>query len=173
MKIYDFAFIVDADPHADDFEDRFIEAGCDDATFILRRGAVALSFDRAADTYEGAVLSAYRQIRFTGTDIIRFDPDYLVSATDIADRSGVTRQAVGLYANGNRGEGFPHPVARNTTNSPLWDWVAVSDWFVKRGQMPATAYQEACVSRIINFGVQAAHLMPDTPFDIEAKLSQA
>ncbi|MEZ5720978.1 MAG: hypothetical protein R3D59_04470 [Paracoccaceae bacterium] len=63
MTTYDFTFIVDADPHAEDFEDRFIEAGCDDATFILVRGAAALSFDRDAASYKEAVLSAFRDIR--------------------------------------------------------------------------------------------------------------
>ena len=63
MTTYDFTFVVDADPHADDFEDRFIEAGCNDATFILMRGSAAISFDREAVSYKDAVLSALKQIK--------------------------------------------------------------------------------------------------------------
>lgn len=173
MKTYDFTFVVDADPHSDDFEDRFINAGCDDATFLLMRGAAALSFDREAETYKDAVFSAYKQIRSTGAQVLRFEPDFLVSATDIAERSGMTKSAIGLFGKGERREGFPAPHLRLSTKSPLWDWVAVSAWLVKQGKLPEEVHYEALISRIINAGSQINQIHPEARFDVEAALQAA
>lgn len=167
---YDFTFVVDADPHAEDFEDRFIEAGCDDATFLLMRGAAAVSFDREADSYKDAVFSAYRQITAAGARILRFEPDFLVSLTDIAERSGLTKAAVSLYIKGERRDGFPAPYARVQSSSPLWDWVAVSKWLVEHKGLPESAYREAVISRIINAGAQINQVEQAPVFDIEAAL---
>lgn len=170
---YDFTFVVDADPHAEDFEDRFIEAGCDDATFLLMRGAAAVSFDREAPTYKEAVFSAYEQIKATGAQVLRFEPDFLVSQADIAERSGLTKAAVSLYIRGERKDGFPAPSARLQSPFPLWDWVSVSKWLVEHNQLPEQAYREALISRIINAGAQINQIYPDHGFDIEAALAAA
>ncbi|MGH6877383.1 MAG: DNA-binding protein, partial [Rhizomicrobium sp.] len=42
--------------------------------------------------------------------------------------SGLTRAAISLYAKGARAEGFPPPVARVMSESPLWDWYKVARW---------------------------------------------
>lgn len=173
MTVYDFTFVVDADPHADDFEDRFIDAGCDDATFLLMRGSAAISFDRQASTYKDAVFSAYKQIKQAGSTIIRFEPDFLVSASDIAERSGLTRASIGLYMKGVRRSGFPAPNARLSSKSPLWDWVEVSEWLVGNDMLNESAHREAMISRIINAGAQINHALPDFKFDIEAALEAA
>ena len=173
MTTYDFTFVVDADPHADDFEDRFIEAGCDDATFLLMRGVAAISFDRDADTYKEAVFSAYQQIKSTDSTILRFEPDFLVSAADIAERSGLSRAAIGLFVKGERRDGFPAPHLRLSSSSPLWDWVAVSEWLVMQGKLSADAHREAMISRIINAGSQINQIDPNACFDVEAALAAA
>ena len=173
MTNYDFTFVVDADPHSDDFEDRFIEAGCDDATFVLRRGAAAISFDRVSKSYKDAVFSAYKQIKSVGAEILRFEPDFLVNASDIAIRAGVTRASIGLFMSGDRREGFPLPLARFSSKSPLWDWVEVSRWLVQQKKLPDQVYKEALISRIINAGSQINHIDPRTNFDVEAALKSA
>lgn len=170
---YDFTFVVKADPHADNFEDRFIEAGCDDATFVLLRGAAAISFDRDATSYKDAVFSAYKQIISTGADVLRFEPDFLVSASEIAERSGLSRAAVSLFIKGERREGFPPPHARINSGNPLWDWVSVSSWLVEHKGLPREVYREALISRIINAGAQINQVNPDTGFDIVAALEAA
>lgn len=170
MQTYDFTFIVGANPHEDNFEDAFIEAGCDDATFVLRRGALALSFDREGEDYKSAVLSAFRDIKSTGAEIIRFEPDFLVSASDIAERAHLTRAAVDLYAKGQRLSGFPLPDARFSAKSPLWDWVDVSSWLCRNGKLDESEYRHALVSRMINFGVQIQQMDPSIEFDIEQRL---
>ena len=173
MTIYDFTFVVDADPIDDTFEDRFIEAGCDDATFVLMRGNALLSFDREADSYKDAVLSAYQQIRNSGSEIVRFEPDFLVSQVEIASRSGLTKQAIGMFIKGERRAGFPAPNARIESASPLWDWVEVSHWLLEQGKVSAQVYGDALISRIINVGSQVNHLKGDNGFDIEGMLKAA
>jgi len=170
---FDFTFVVNADPHDEHFEDRFIEAGCDDATFVLLRGAAAVSFDRDAATYKDAVFSAYKQIISTGSQILRFEPDFLVSASDIAERSGLTRAAVSLFSKGERRDGFPVPHARLNSPNPLWDWVEVSRWLVDHKGLPQARYREAVISRIINAGAQINQIDPAHGFDIEAALQAA
>lgn len=170
---YDFTFVVNADPHIEDFEDVFINAGCDDATFILLRGSTAISFDREAPSYKDAVFSAYKQIARTGAAVLRFEPDFLVSASEIAERSGLSRAAVSLFIKGERRDGFPHPSARINSSNPLWDWVSVSKWLVDHKGLPSEKHREALISRLINAGAQFNQIQTDAPFDIEAALEAA
>ena len=50
-----------------------------------------------------------------GAKVERIEPDHLVSLSEIAERSGLTRQAISLYTRAERGENFPghsdHPEA--------------------------------------------------------------
>lgn len=173
MQTYEFTFVVDAaDPHADDFEDRFFEAGCDDATLALMHGAVVACFDREATTYKDAVLSAYENILAAGASVLRFEPDYLVSAAEIAKRTGVTRGAVSHYSKGERGDGFPKPYARVTTKTPLWDWVDVSRWLCVHGKLDEEEYRFAQVSRIINYNVQVHGDFAKARKDVEVALRE-
>lgn len=170
MAVFDFTFVVEANPHADDFEDRFIDAGCDDATFLILRGDIAISFDRASSNYKDAVFSAYEQITSTGATILRFEPDYWVSAAEIAERSGLTRQAISLYSKGTRREGFPSPSAKPLSSQPMWDWVDVSKWLVDQDMLDWTAYKEALISRAVNFSAQSKRIDPSCGFDIKSAL---
>lgn len=174
MQTYEFTFVVgNVDPHADDFEDRFFEAGCDDATLVLMHGAAAACFSRCAETYKDAVFSAYEDIQKAGACIERFEPDYLVNSRDIASRAGLSPQAVSLYAKGERGENFPKPRVRVTTAHPLWDWVEVSRWLVRRGQIDEKEYREAQLSRVINFGAQRGEDYETIRKSADAVLSEA
>jgi hypothetical protein len=136
MKNFQFTIIASGlDPEAEDFEDRFFEAGCDDATITFSRGAILLEFHREARNFAHAVSSAISDVRKTGAQIERVEPDYLVSLSEIAERANLTRAAISQYAKGNRGQGFPLPVARVSSESPLWDWVDVSRWLHKKRQI--------------------------------------
>ena len=153
--MYSFTFVVgDADAQSEDFEDRFFEAGCDDATLSLMHGAVAVCFDREASCYKDAVMSAYEDVLSTNSRLLRFEPDFLVSAAEIANRAGLSRAAVSLYEKGERGSNFPKPYARITTASPLWDWVEVSRWLCVNQKLDVSEFRDAQVARLVNFGVQ-------------------
>lgn len=55
---------------------------------------------------------------------------HIVSLADIADRAGVSREAVRLWAAGQRGPGgFPDPVVfSQRTGEKGWDWHQVAAW---------------------------------------------
>jgi hypothetical protein len=155
MNKHSFSFIVSGvDPHADDFEDKFFEAGCDDATLALIHGLVAVCFDREADNYSHAIVSAYQNVLKAGAKVERFEPDFLVSQSEIASRASLSRAAVSLYVAGERGVDFPRPVVRVTTSSPLWDWVEVSSWLHEHDKLPACEVVNARIARAVNWHVQ-------------------
>lgn len=156
MNNHTFTFLVSGiDATANDFEDRFFEAGCDDATLALMHGLVAVCFDREAENYVHAVVSAYADILKAGATVERFEPDFLVSQAEIAWRAGLSRAAVSLYVSGDRGIDFPRPAARITTNSPLWDWVDVSAWLHRHQKLSSTDVVNARISRAVNWFVQS------------------
>lgn len=129
MKQYEFTIIASGlDPAAQDFYDRFYKAGCDDATVAFVKGLIIIEFDREAKNFSHALLTAVRDVNSAGANVEHIEPDYLVSLSDIAERCDLSRAAISLYAKGKRGENFPSPVARMTTDSPLWDWAEVSHW---------------------------------------------
>ena len=157
MRTFEFTVVASGlDPQADNFEDRFFAAGCDDATISFQKGAIILEFVRNARTFADAVRSALLNVVQAGAKPVHIEPDYLVSLSDIAERAGLSKAAISLYAKGERGEDFPAPVARVTTESPLWDWVEVADWMHRHDKLPAEALVEAKVVRAANFAVQSA-----------------
>ena len=150
-KAHNFTIIAsDIDIEREDFSDPFFEAGCDDATISIQKGLVVLEFDREARSFSSALLSAIVAVESAGAKVERVEPDYLVNASDIALRAKLGRSAVSNYALGLRGKGFPHPVARVTTDSPLWDWVQVSRWMYNHRRIARSAVVEAAVVREIN-----------------------
>ncbi|MGH3570098.1 MAG: hypothetical protein ACRDRH_29635 [Pseudonocardia sp.] len=110
------------------------EAGCDDATFARERtGSVLSLFDREADTPEAAVLSALADVEAAGISArvvrVAVEDDWL-SAAEVAERVGRTRQSIGQLVRGDRGPGgFPAPVARQGSSNSLWSWLEVAAWF--------------------------------------------
>jgi hypothetical protein len=123
------------DPQADDFEARFYEAGCDDATVSFQNGHILLDFSREADSISEAIASAVANAAAAGALVERVEPDPLVNLSDMAERSGMTRSAMTNYFKGHRQEGFPAPKARVTTSSPLWDWADVAEWLYRHGRI--------------------------------------
>jgi predicted DNA-binding transcriptional regulator AlpA len=157
MKTFEFTVIATGlDPRSDDFEDRFFAAGCDDATLSFQKGVIILEFTRAAPSFAQAVVSALVNVSQAGATPVHVEPDDLVSLSDIAARTGLSRSAISLYAKGERGKDFPAPVARVTTESPLWDWVEVAAWMHREDKLPADSVIEAKVVRAANNAVQRA-----------------
>ncbi len=155
MQAYEFTVIVSGlDPAADDFEDRLFEAGCDDATAMLMRGAVAICFIREAGDFASAVLSACRDLVRAGARLERLEPDFLVNQSEIAVRAGLTRAAISNYVSGERGNGFPPPHARVTTSSPLWDWVEIAGWLHTHHALPLETVNEARIIRSVNMAIR-------------------
>lgn len=151
MRTHEFSIIASGlDPQAEDFESRFYDAGCDDALISFQRGRIIVDFARDAESIDEAISSAVENVRAAGASVEHIEPDPLVSISEIAARAGLTRAAVSLYAKGQRGQGFPVPVAKVTSESPLWKWSWVSIWLAKSGKLPEDLAIEAAVVQEAN-----------------------
>jgi hypothetical protein len=165
MKTFEFIIIASGgDPDADDFFDRFYDAGLDDATVGWQRGRIIVDVAREAESIDEAIATAVRDVKKAGATVVSIEPDLLVSRAEIADRTGLTKAAVTNYVTGNRREGFPPPARRVGTTSPLWDWSVVATWFYRHDRMvPRETVVEA-------LAVKAANSVIDAPnFDREMK----
>lgn len=172
MTEYSFTFLVGGiDPHAENFEDIFFEAGCDDATIALTHGMTAVCFDRQADSYGDAVISAYASLLGAGVQVMKFEPDYLVSQAEIARRANLSRAAVTNYVNGDRGSGFPPPCARIMTSSPLWNWVTVARWLHEHGQLDLAEVDNARLEHAV-IDVIADGAFRGSPDDLRKRLDR-
>lgn len=157
MTEFEFSIIASGlDPAAADFESRFFDAGCDDATVSFQKGHIIVDFAREAETFQSAIVSAVQDVLRTGASIDRIEPDPLVSLKDIAERTGMTRAAITQYAKGQRREGFPAPRFRVTSASPMWLWSDVSNWLYSADQVKHETVIEAQILEQANAVIDAA-----------------
>lgn len=156
MKTFEFSIIASGvDPHADDFESRFYEAGCDDALVAYQKGCIIIDFAREAESADAAISAAVANVQSAGAIVEHVEPDPLVSLSDIAQRAGLTKAAVYNYTKGERRSEFPAPVARITTGSPLWDWADVSCWLYQQGVIAIDAWSQAIFVKNTNVRLRA------------------
>lgn len=160
MTTYQFTLIVEGpDLQTDDRIDDLYEAGCDDALVGRTDGVQYLDFDRDADTLEDAILSAVADVEQIDDDIevVRLADAGLVSMTDIATRTGRTRESVRLLIAGERGPGgFPPPVTDPRSRYRLWRWAEVHRWLTTHyGDHPAESDDH--VAAAINAGLELRH----------------
>ena len=154
MKTFEFSIIASGlDPEAEGFADRFFNAGCDDATLSFQKGHIILDFDREAESIDAAIASAVKCVTATGARVDRIEPDPLVSLADVAARTGMSRAAMTQYSKAQRGKDFPPPVARVTSDSPLWDWASVARWLFRNGKISRDAAIEAEIVRAANAAI--------------------
>lgn len=156
MKTFEFSIIASGlDQEAEDFGDRFYDAGCDDALVAYQKGHIIIDFAREAASIDEAVASAIENVRAAGAVVDRIEPDPLVSLADIAARTGLTRAAITNYFKGSRGKNFPAPIAKVTSESPLWDWAEVARWMASNAKAPVDLLVEACVLKEANAAISA------------------
>jgi hypothetical protein len=161
MTDYEFTIVATGLSLDDDnWQERFLDAGCDDALAAIQRGLFVLRFDREAASFVEAIESAIRDVEAAGAKVSRVEPDPLVSASDIAERSGLSRQLVSLYANGSRGNDFPCPTACATTAKPLWKWRHVARWLANNGKLDANAAEQAEVIDQVNDWIAGVGVEP-------------
>ena len=128
MAEYTFTLIIQGD--VDGHLDELFEAGCGDATFGSVDGIPYAEFDRIAPTMLQAVSSAINAIEtISGLQVIRIEPDDLVTASEIAQRLGRSRESVRLLISGARGPGgFPAPISHLRARHRLWHWSEIAIW---------------------------------------------
>ena len=110
-----------------------------------------------------ALVSAVVNVYAAGARVERIEPDHLVSLSDIAKRTGVTRAAISNYSRGERrlNSTFPSPVARVTSDTPLWDWVAVAKWLHEQNKIDAADVVRARIVKEANLVVETRDLGHD------------
>ncbi len=161
MPEYSFTVVIDGDVDAR-LNDLF-DAGCDDATFGAVDGVHYGDFDRTAPTFSQAITSALTAIESVeGLRIIRVEPDDLVTAADIAERLGRTRESVRLLIAGARGPGgFPAPVWRLRTRNRLWRWSDVAAW----AKLDTTLEANARLVAAVNAALELRRVVTELPED--------
>jgi hypothetical protein len=157
MKTFEFSIIASGlDPNSDDFESRFYDNGCDDALIAFQKGHIIADFAREANSIDEAIASAVENVCAAGAKVDRIEPDPLVNLTEIAARTEMTRAAISNYAKGARGKkDFPPPVARVTSDTPLYDWAEVATWMVLNKKLPVEAAIAAGVVKEANTAIAA------------------
>lgn len=83
----------------------------------------------AAPTARHAIADAHRRLRAQGLEVVCLQRD-LVSGSEIAARTGQSRQGVHLWTTGKRRTGFPSPF--DPVNA-LWLWGEVHSWALRNG----------------------------------------
>ena len=162
MKVHEFTIVASGlHPDTDDLVNVFFEAGCDDAALSFQKGMIILEFDREAASFSAAVVSAFDNVVNAGAKVERFEPDHLVSLTDIANRAGLSKAAITNYHKGDRAAHFPKPVARVTSESPLWDWCEVATWLHGRDKLGRDEMIQARIVKEANAVIDSHDIRPD------------
>ena len=162
MALYNFTLTlsgVTAD--TENLEDALFKSGCDDALLCFYGKSVYLEFDREAPSPDTAIRTAVEDIESADSA--------LVGLSDIAELTGMSRQAIALLKDGARGQGnFPCPVQRLRGQSPLWDWAAVAVWLVQQGRLTAHPELAENAKTIVKWNVALRAGAAENPAEIEA-----
>lgn len=129
MTSYEFTLKLNREV-TDDEIDALYEAGLDDAGIETGPLGSVADFNREAPSLVSAIASAVRDIeKVPGLRAVGVECDNMVTMLGIAERAGVSREAVRLWATGRRGSGhFPRPVLITPGGEQVWDWEQVSPW---------------------------------------------
>ncbi|ENU80116.1 hypothetical protein [Acinetobacter sp. ANC 3789] len=145
MNTYHFTVVVrDARSDLADLEDQFFEAGCDDALLCSYNDTIYLEFDREAPSAAQAIRSALDNIRSLGFSDLIVEEQGFSTLSEMAERAGMSRQALSLYAQNKRGDGnFPRPMYGLASKSAMYSWPEVASWLFKQGKLDKTHYEVA------------------------------
>jgi hypothetical protein len=142
-----YEFVLKLNREISDAElEALYEAGLDDAGIETGPLGTLADFTREAPSLAEAIASAARDIeKVPGLRAIGVKCDNMVTAADIGSRVGVSREAVRLWATGQRGPGgFPNPALITTGGEKVWDWPQVAYWLAEqKEQAQASAAVDA------------------------------
>lgn len=130
MTEFNVAVVLEDVELSDDVIGALIKA-LPDAVPSAVNGVVTVSSPVEADDALEAATNLVEVIRgvLPASRVVRLDQD-LVSISDIATRTGRSRESVRLLVDGARGPGgFPGPVGVVGDGIRIWPWAVVVDWF--------------------------------------------
>lgn len=136
--------------------DNLFEAGAEDATVSSKGNVLVVDFDREADSYEEAVVSAIKEVNSVdGLTVKSVDAGQFVGLSDAAEMSNLTRSALSKFSKGDRGDGtFPTPFLRVSGKNPLFDWGEIANWLETRGLVEDGTAHNARVTANINMALR-------------------
>jgi hypothetical protein len=119
------------------------EAGCSDASVETGPLGTFLDFSRDAPSLAVALVSAVRDIdKVPDLRAVGVSCENMVTLLAIAERAGVSREAIRLWATGQRGSGgFPPPMLITPGGEQLWDWEQVADWLRRNKSNSCSAHR--------------------------------
>ena len=128
----------------------FMRQGATMRPFPFKKDTSSQTLRETQKSLPDAIASAIGGVIAAGAVVDRVEPDPLVSLADMAARAGLTRAAMTNYSQGKRGSRFPSPVAKITSESPLWDWATVARWMYENEKLDKETAIEAEVVRLAN-----------------------
>ena len=132
----------------------------------FRDGVPYLDFDREAKSLREAILSAINNVERAdlSSRVIRVEPDELVTASEIAERTGRSRESIRLLSAGKRGKGgFPPPLRGMKSRTRLWRWAEVALWLAEReGELTDPSIDEAHTIAAINGALELRRHAPES-----------
>lgn len=159
MTEHEFTLVIEGDLADELVIRRLFEAGCDDATFGVTDSVGYGDFLREAPSFIAAVLRAVEQVEsIAGLQVLRVEPDDIVTMAEIADRLDRTRESVRLLISGQRGPGgFPHPLSHARDRGRLWRWSDVAEWL---GQLDPEQREAAHFVAALNAALELRRQAP-------------
>jgi len=116
-------------------------------------GIFDAEFARSASTFSGAVLSALDDLQqvFPEADLVRVEPDDLVTISGIAERVSRSHESIRLLIDGKRGPGgFPQRAGTLGGTAQVWRWHEVVEWFEQKMDVPIPDSENAAFLAMIN-----------------------
>ncbi len=164
-KTHQFTLLLHgADPLQEQSLNALFEAGCGDGTFGRRDGVYRADFDRKAPSLAEAISSAREQVEAAvpGLEVFRVEPEELVTAAEIASRTGRSRESVRLLFEGKRGPGsFPAPAVWLAGDRRLWRWPDVAQWFATQLGERVLIDEDALFIGALNSALELRRLRPE------------
>lgn len=150
-----FELIFEVPAMTDDLEDRIADRL--DAVIAVHMGVVTVTVEVDAPDAVSAARATVNSLVALGVRPLRLIDD-LVTRSQIAERLGVTRQAVSLWVSGAREAvaGFPAPYV--TTSGGLWRWGEIVEAYAASGRVldDGVRYPSRRDAQIIG-GIVASH----------------
>lgn len=134
MTLYEVTFRTS--PLTDELEDEILNIG---ANFTVdNHGRTPLTLVTMTDEFaahDGAAAGLTLADVLTGLGITVYEVHAdLVTASDVAERCGVTRQAVNNWIRGDRQSSSPFPAPANLVRGGVWHWSEVNAWLRDQGK---------------------------------------
>ncbi|EIA1625486.1 hypothetical protein V8046_004781 [Vibrio parahaemolyticus] len=123
-----------------------------DCTVSSKGNVLVVDFDREANSYEEAVVSAIKPVNSVdGLTVKSVDAGQYVGLSDTAELSQLTRSALSKFSKGERGDGiFPTPYLRVQGKVPLYDWSEIAQWLESRGLVEKGIADNAKITAQLN-----------------------